>query len=385
MSQKSSFYLSIFAVVLSSSLVGSLLGYFIPFQALRLNNAGGNIELIGLMSSAPALGMFISSLITPQINHRFPIKITMTACLLFILVTLNLSLLQSDPKIVFFFSLVMGMCCGVIVILGETWVAERSPDTHKGRFIGFYTTCYTGSQLCGPLFISFFGFNDLIPRSIISSLLIISSLFIVISSIMLTSRKTIRLRSSFSLLKITPALFMAVFCFSFFDSTVLSLFPIYTVNNGHPESSAAFLITLIFVGDALLQIPIGWLSDKFGSKNIHRLCGITSLILILFIPYTVSTSFIWIHMILLGGVAGGIYTLALIRASEIFSGSKLILTNSLFGVLWGIGSTSGPIVSGTLMKVFSHDGFLLSLSMTTVVFLAFTFNKTYFIKLGKSN
>ncbi|MBV7261697.1 MFS transporter [Photobacterium sp. WH24] len=385
MSQSSSFYLSIFAVVLSSSLIGSLLGYFIPFQALRLNNAGGDIDLIGLMSSAPALGMFLSSLITPRINHRFPIKIAMTISLLLILITINISILQTDLKIVFLFSLIMGMCCGVIVILGETWVAESSPSTHKGRFIGFYTTCYTGSQLCGPLLISFFGFNDLIPRSIISTLLIISSIFIVISSIALTSRNIIHIRSSFNILKITPALFMAVFCFSFFDSSILSLFPIYSVKNGHLESSAALLITLIFVGDALLQIPIGWLSDKFGSKKIHKLCGFASLILILFIPYTINTPLIWIHMIILGGTAGGIYTIALVRASEIFSGSKLILTNSLFGILWGVGSTFGPIISGTFMKIFSQNGIILSLSLTTAIFLIFTLYKPYVMKLGKSH
>ncbi|RNM11978.1 MFS transporter, partial [Dickeya undicola] len=44
--------------------------------------------------------------------------------------------------------------------------------------------------------------------------------------------------------------------------------------------------------------------------------------------------------------------------------------NALFGVLWGVGSFSGPLVSGSLMQWYGRDGLIVILALLGLLFLA---------------
>ncbi|RLM25474.1 hypothetical protein BIY28_01790 [Brenneria goodwinii] len=73
---------------------------------------------------------------------------------------------------------------------------------------------------------------------------------------------------------------------------------------------------------------------------------------------------------ILGAVAGAIYTLSLVRAGKRFSGQKLIVVNSVFGVVWGAGSISGPALTGVVVSFMGYSGLIFCLVGIGLIFLA---------------
>ena len=77
---------------------------------------------------------------------------------------------------------------------------------------------------------------------------------------------------------------------------------------------------------------------------------------------------LWPSLALLGAVAGGVYTLALVLIGQDFRGQDLVTANACVGLLWGVGSLSGPLLSGALMGLASH-GLPLALSLAAGLFV----------------
>ena len=82
------------------------------------------------------------------------------------------------------------------------------------------------------------------------------------------------------------------------------------------------------------------------------------------------TWLLWPLLVLLSAVAGGIYTLALVLIGQRFKGQDLVTANASVGLLWGVGSLVGPLVSGAAMDVAPH-GLPIALALMAGLFVCF--------------
>ena len=91
--------------------------------------------------------------------------------------------------------------------------------------------------------------------------------------------------------------------------------------------------------------------------------------------------------VLLGAAGGGVYTLSLIIVGQRFQGAALVTANAAFGVLWGLGNLSGPLIAGVGMRISNPDGLPITLALATALFLALFVWRHFFSaqRLAKTN
>ena len=77
---------------------------------------------------------------------------------------------------------------------------------------------------------------------------------------------------------------------------------------------------------------------------------------------------LWPALTILGAAAGGIYTLALVLIGQHFRGPDLVTANACVGMLWGVGSLLGPLLSGALMGI-GPQGLPLALCLAASLFV----------------
>jgi Major Facilitator Superfamily. len=185
------------------------------------------------------------------------------------------------------------------------------------------------------------------------------------------SRESLAERASWrSLGAFLPVLASGVFCFAFFDASILALLPLYGMDKGLNEAMAVLLVTVVLTGDAMFQAPLGWIADRFGIRRIHLGSAVIFSLSLLALPFMLGSRVqLMAICLLLGAAAGALYTLSLVRAGKTFSGQKLIMINALFGFFWSAGSVAGPIVSGMLISVSGYDGLIITLFASGVLFL----------------
>ncbi|MEQ9885046.1 MFS transporter [Pectobacterium zantedeschiae] len=356
-------------MIIAASLVGLVTGYTLPLISLKLAKHGHNTTTLGILAALPAAGMMLSSFITPWLSRHLHARYLLSGSLMVLAVSTIASFLLSHPASLILPRLLTGLASGILVVLGETWVTSRASNKHKATLTGLYASVFTGCQLIGPLLIA--AGEDIQTYALWLICGICGACALMLRNCASMVRADEQSSASYrDLIPFLPVMASGVLCFSFFDASILSLFPLYGMAQGLDEKSAILLVTLIFLGDALFQMPIGWLADKCGIIKTHIGCGVFFCVMLISTALSFSSpSLLAPACIMLGAAAGGLYTLSLVRAGQRFAGQRLIVMNALLGLVWSAGSITGPLFSGAAMTFYGHDGLIAILLLIGVLFV----------------
>lgn len=360
-------------LIFAVSVVGLSMGATLPLVSLRLMEAGASSLEIGVLSAMPAAGMILAAfLVAPLCRHLSGRALYLGCFVLCALAVAALELPASKPLLVAA-RLLLGVAMGVVVILGESWVNVLCDEARRGQVVAFYAACFTGCQLGGPALIGLLGAQSpwLVALVVLANLLALAAVARGLPGGWgQAAEDEVRTFSLAGFLRVAPALCTGVLFFAFFDAVVLSLFPVYASAHGYAVGIAALMVTVILAGDMVCQVPLGWLSDRTERSRLHLVCGVAALGIGMALPWLITRpTLLWPALVLLGAVAGGVYTLALVRIGERFGGQDLVTANACVGMLWGIGSLVGPLLSGALMGTGPH-GLPLALSLAAALFVA---------------
>ena len=369
--KKSWLSLDMVALFASVSIVGLSTGLTIPLVSLLLSQRGVASDWLGIAAAMPAIGMLLASLCA----HRLSKHLANKTLLLFASGLSALSILAiafSDSLLwLMTWRFLMGVGCGLLVVLGETWVNVISAPQWRGRCVAAYATMYTLCQVAGPSVLAWFGSNAVWPLWIAFACNVLGFALLLPSKCEMALGEDTGKHSMtpLAVIRFAPAVILAIFTFAFFDTAMLALLPLYGLQYGLSEQTAVLAVSVLFIGDALFQMPLGWLADRFGAKRVHSYCARFFIVFLLVLPWAMSSMALWLVLLLLGASAGGLYTLGLIRVGGRFEGQDLVAANAAIGIVWGVGSLTGPIISNGLMNILGSNGLLYGLVGLSVAFL----------------
>ncbi|MGF6590319.1 MFS transporter [Pseudomonas sp. 2835] len=357
------------------SVVGFSLGASLPLVSLRLLDAGASTLQIGIVSAIPAAGMMLSAFMVDACCRHLTRRTIYLLC--FSLCTLSIGLLEWGFSSIYLLGLLrlgLGIGMGIAIILGESWVNELSPEHNRGKIMALYATAFTGFQMLGPAMLALLGAQSTWVTTVVTGCYGLALLCIVLTVPNDHVEHGEEGGKSFSLagfFRVAPALCMGVLFFSFFDAVILSLLPVYATNHTYAVGVAALMVTVILTGDMLFQLPIGWLADRCERTTVHLVCGVVAMLIGLALPWLIGMQWLlWPALVVLGAVAGGVYTLALVLIGQQFKGQDLVTANASVGLLWGVGSLLGPLLSGAAMDVAPH-GLPMALTAMAALFVVF--------------
>lgn len=357
------------AMIMAASLVGFITGYTVPLISLELAQQQTDTVYVGLLAALPPAGMMLSSFLSPALCRRFEMGSLLTANLILLALATVASCLTVDLQQLLLPRFLTGIASGVIIVLGESWITGGAAGKNRATLTGIYASAFTGCQLAGPLLIS--AGADYQTWVLLAVIGLTAACLLMLRHLPGGSRESLAERASWrSLGAFLPVLASGVFCFAFFDASILALLPLYGMDKGLNEATAVLLVTIVLTGDAFFQAPLGWVADKFGLRRVHLSCAVVFCLSLLALPFLLASyRQLIIGCLILGAAAGALYTLSLVRAGKTFSGQKLIMINALLGFFWSAGSVAGPVVSSLLISVSGYDGLLVTLLACGVLFL----------------
>lgn len=163
----------------------------------------------------------------------------------------------------------------------------------------------------------------------------------------------------------------AVLVFGAVETGGFALFPVYGSRIGYTEADAALLLSVIGLGNVLLQIPLGLLSDRMRDRrHLLVICALVGLAGMLALPYaagnwmaSAAILFVW------GGVVAGLYTIGLAHLGSRLTGRDLASANAAFVLCYGLGMLVGPQAIGIGMDLYGVDGFAYSIAVFFALYL----------------
>ncbi len=363
-----------FAVTAAVVFVGLSLGVTLPLVSFRLEAWGYGSFAIGVMAAMPAVGILLGARLTGHLAEWCGTPQSLRLCMLVSATSVALLSVMPSYPLWLLLRLLIGISLTVVFVLGESWINQLLEDRLRGRLVALYGTGFALSQLCGPLLLTLLGTESDRGFWFAAGVLVFGSLLLVgHDGAPKVDAQSASGRGIVAFCRGSPAIAWAVVLFAAFEAMVLTLLPVYLLREGFAQQLALFMVSAVVVGDAALQLPIGWMADRVPRQALFRCCGVVLLLSSLSIPLLLHTQLIWVVLLLFGASAGGLYTLSLILVGQRYRDDALVRANSHIALLWGAGCLLGPLSTGAASQWVSGHALpmLMAIGAAGFVWLAF--------------
>ncbi len=343
---------------------GFAFGMTYPLLSLILESRGVSSDMIGINSAMMPLGILLFSSVIPVAARRFGARnVAISAALVSGFIILGYKVFDNLAAW-FLIRLLQGMSISTLFVLSESWIVGSAGDHNRGKIVAIYSSVLSGSFGAGPLLIGFIGIEGWLPFVLGAAVVFIGAIpFFFIREETTSAPEEARPSGIFDFAPKAPVLLVAVGIFAIFDAATLSLFPVYGMKNGLDISTSANILTVLIIGNVFLQLPIGWLCDRFPHRYILTGCALTTSLLLLFIPFTINSDLKWPLLVIIGTTGYGVYTVSLTSLGDRFKGLELVNGSAAFAIMWGFGALFGSVSGGWTMLGFGPHGLPVSLAL----------------------
>lgn len=341
-------------IMLGMGLLGTLL-------ALRARTEGYSLVMTGVIMSSYFIGYMIGGFICPPIIKRIGHIRTFSAFAAIISAVVLAHVLLLDPKVWTLLRIITGFCMIGIFMAVESWFNVLAPNQFRGRIFSIYMTVVLFALAFGQYLI-------LIDNIRSFTLFAIASMFLSLglTPIALTQVKqpepvhvsNMALRDMFA---ISGLGLVGVFVSGWVAGAFWGMGPLFAMRVGLSENGVAQFMSLFVLGGALLQWPIGSLSDRVDRRQIMLAVAVAGMILSL-ANYFVATSShdaLLIISFFCGGTFFSIYSLSIAHFNDHLQLSDALEASRGLLLVYGVGSAVSPLLLGLFMDSFGAGSFFL--------------------------
>ena len=252
-----------------------------------------------------------------------------------------------------------GFCFAVLYVVIESWLNERSTNENRGVVFSTYVMITLTVLAIGQMMILLYDPFQMQLFAIASVLVSLAAIPVALSTSPEPAQPhavEVGLRGLF---KISPAGTLGCLVTGLANSAFWALAPVFTAAVSGDVSLAAWFMTSTVIGGALLQWPLGYLSDKVGRRRtIAGAALIGVIVAVVIVVAADNIGFVGINLLgaAWGAVAFPLNALSVAHANDSAEPSNYVMVSGGLLLMYGVGAIIGPFIASMLMTAMSATG-----------------------------
>ncbi|MEO1105778.1 MAG: MFS transporter, partial [Pseudomonadota bacterium] len=271
------------------------------------------------------------------------------------------------------FRFAIGVCISGVLVIIESWLNEKSNVNTRGAVMSTYIIISYGGITLGQLGVTTQPLSGFALFSICSILLSIAAVPVALTRASQPAPiPQVHFRPK-RLWSLAPAAFVGALMSGILTGSVLTLSAVYAVGSGFSTNEAAFFASAIVLGGALGQYPFGRTSDFVDRRFVLLAAASASVALagILALGPIMPPMTVLVFGLVLGFVMLPTYSLAAAHAYDWTEYEDMVETSAGMNLLFGVGSTMGPVIASLAMQVFGASGLFVVVAAAAGTLVAF--------------
>ncbi|SDP76680.1 Predicted arabinose efflux permease, MFS family [Phyllobacterium sp. OV277] len=353
------------AAIATISAVGVAIGLGIPLLSVILESRGHSATMIGLNAAVAGIASIVAAPFAASIAARLGVVPTLLIMLLIGACSFFGFYVFSDFWVWVILRVFLHFALTVLFILSEYWINTAAPPEKRGLVLGVYATVLSLGFALGPWLFSRIGSTGMMPFAVGFGIIIFAMLPVLLAWKESPDFHEEEHVPFAPFIWAVPTATAAVFVFGAVETGGFALFPVYGTRIGYSEAHAALLLTTIGLGNVLMQIPIGLLSDHVQDRRkILLVCALVGLAGMCVLPFITGNWYLVAGLFFIwGGVVAGLYTVGLAHLGSQLTGRELASANAAFVFCYAVGMLVGPQALGLGMDAMGPSGFAISLAV----------------------
>jgi MFS family permease len=335
------------ALLLSTALLlmgNGLQGTLIPVRGNIEQFA--NVEL-GLLGTGYFIGFTLGCVFGPMLLRKGGHIRTFMAMASVASVIVLLHALFLEPLVWALLRGITGFCFAVLYVVIESWLNERSSNEHRGSIFSIYTVINLTVITAGQMML---GLSDpaLFALFAVASILVsVATIPIAFTSSVAPGIPSFVMPNLRELYGLSPVGFAGCLAVGLANGAFWTLAPVFAQNQGFDAAGVGVFMSVIVIGGALSQWPLGRISDKvdrrfvmIGSASFAAAAGVA-------MSFFASTGGPWLYILgaCFGAGAMPIYSLAVAHANDHAAPEDMVKVSSGLLLVFGLGAALGPVLA----------------------------------------
>ena len=254
-------FLGLGLIMLGGGLQGSLL-------ALRASIEGFGLASTGLVMSGYYIGLLIGATIVPKFVGRVGHIRSFGAMASLASTSILLHAVFVDPLTWWVMRFVTGFAYAGLFIVSESWLNDASENETRGQMMSFYMLISLAGMAGGQFMLNIAAPSSYELFVLISVLVSIAVIPILLSVSRAPDFNTFVSVSVFQLYKVSPLGVVGMLLTGVVMGAVFGMGAVYAANVGLSVREISFFMGSVVLGGAVLQYPVGRLSDLFNRRQV---------------------------------------------------------------------------------------------------------------------
>ncbi len=358
-------FLGLGLIMLGNGLQGSLLG-------LRASLEGFGVTATGLIMSGYFVGLLIGAAAVPKFVTRVGHIRSFGAMASLASTSILVHIVIIDPWIWWTMRFVTGFAYAGLYIVAESWLNDASENDTRGQLLSFYMLISLGSMAGGQFMLNIASPSSYELFVLISVLVSIAVIPILLSVSKAPDFVTAESVSVYQLYRVSPLGVMGVLVNGVIMGAVFGMGAVYAANIGLSVRQISFFMGSLVLGGAVLQYPIGRLSDVLGRRQvIIGTCAAGAAVSFGAAGFETSS---WMHYLviaLLGGFSMPLYALCIAHTNDHLSPSQMVAASGTLVLAASLGSSLGAPITAFAMEHLGSQAFFHTIAVSMALICLF--------------
>lgn len=340
-------------------------GLLITLLTVRASREGFSPTSIGLIGTTYFIGFLLGTLTATRlialVGH---IRVFSAFAAIAAAGTLAL-VLYIEPFAWMGIRFVMGFCFSSLFTVLESWLNGAASNEARGRVLsiyGFVDLCAaTGSQLLLPV-LGADGFDAIAVTAI---LLTLSLVPIAITPTASPAAVSPRSTAFWGVWRISPLAFVGCFVVGLTNSAFRTVGPLYAHEIGLGIAGVAFFMSAGIAGGALLQMPMGWLSDRYDRRTVMLFAtACASIAGVVLAAFSGGAEYVaYGTALLFGAFAMPLYSLSAAHANDRAKPDQYSTVAAGLLFTFAVGAAIGPVFGSLAINALGPAGLFVYIAV----------------------
>ncbi len=350
-----SLLLSTFFLMAGAGLQGILL-------PVRASIEGWNAYQIGLMGTVYAIFFTIGCVVMPAIVRSAGHVRAFSSLAALLAISVLLNGLIIDPIAWILVRGLAGFALAGSYMVIESWLNERVTNETRGRVFSVYMIVSMAAMIGGQ-------FTMPIARPELPAAFMVCAILYALAVLPTALSRAespkpltqVRLDLG-AIYRNSPAAVVGVFAAGILAGGWTNMAPVLGQNIGLSTAEISILLVSTMAGGAVLQIPLGRLSDKIDRRAVMVLAGLIGMGVAAFALTLWEGSVVGLFLLafVMGGVIYPAYSLAVAHANDYADAADFVKISGGLLILYGFGTMAGPMLAAWLMDRMGPSGIFLA-------------------------
>jgi MFS family permease len=363
---------AIWAVLLAAGIVQTANGLQTDLLSLRAGLESFPAWSIGVVMAGYYVGYSCGPLFSPAIIRRFGQVKTIAIGGVIAGIVIAIHGLLVSPVAWTVLRAISGFALACVYVSYESWINDKVENRYRGRVFSLYMVLQMIGMTLSQVLITLAS-----PR-LLTLFLLAAILFFIGTLPMFAARHNAPTHAPpepfglIHLFRISPLAVIATALSGVSWSIVFTFGPIYAQRSGFDLTGVGFYMGLAMAAGAVIQFPLGWMSDAIGRRLSIGLVTAVAACASLFGLWAVHRGAIAqdAASALIGAFVFPIYSLTAAHANDSLTPSSRVAAAAGLVLLFGLGSIVGPLATGWAITIMGLSGYFAVLAASMVAGVA---------------